>query len=497
VSRLPDHPAPATSADPDNPRWLTAAALALAAVAVGYAIHIRDGEYTPEALKWISISLALCAAGVALPRVPDPRRQGDRIIAVALGVAAAVQFYHLLTSPPGGWNWWSDDVRVVSARSLRFYYALVGVAGAVTLLIGLGARRLRAACVPLLLAVHFVLGVWMIRASPAPHIDVFEFQQEGPAALLHGRNPYTTTFTDIYHGTAQEKDREVYGQGMSEEGKLKFGFPYPPVSLYLATLGYAAAGDHRYAQLAAMTLAGLFIAYCRPGRAAALAAALLLFTPRGFFVLGRGWTEPFVVLMLAATVFCACRNVRWGLAVSLGLLFAVKQYMVFAAPLALLLVPPPWTVRSVLRLFIPAGVVAVVVSAPLALWDWHAFYHSAATVQKVAPFREDALSYLVWIYHQHGTKLPVGVAFAALGAGIGLSLWRCPRDPAGFAAAVAMGYLPFIAFNKQAFANYYYFVIGALCCAVAAIPAGEGEPSDDVGADNAPQAGRLNGGPSE
>ena len=113
------------------------------------------------------------------------------------------------------------------------------------------------------------------------------------------------------------------------------------------------------------------------------------------------------------------------------------------------------------------------------------------------PFREDALSYLVWIYHQHGTKLPVGVAFAALGVGIGLSLWRCPRDPAGFAAAVAMGYLPFIAFNKQAFANYYYFVIGALCCAVAAIPAGEGEPSDDVGADNAPQAGRLNGGPSE
>ena len=49
--------------------------------------------------------------------------------------------------------------------------------------------------------------------------------------------------------------------------------------------------------------------------------------------------------------------------------------------------------------------------------------------------------------------------------GMAIALWRCPRDPAGFAAALALIYLPFIAFNKQAFANYYLFVIGALCCA--------------------------------
>jgi hypothetical protein len=101
----------------------------------------------------------------------------------------------------------------------------------------------------------------------------------------------------------------------------------------------------------------------------------------------------------------------------------------------------------------------------------------------------------VWIYHQHGSKLPVGVAFAAMGVGMALALWRCPRDPAGFAAAVAMTYLPFIAFNKQAFANYYYFVIGALCCAVAAIPVWDERP-EGGGADSAPQAGRLNEAPA-
>jgi len=108
------------------------------------------------------------------------------------------------------------------------------------------------------------------------------------------------------------------------------------------------------------------------------------------------------------------------------------------------------------------------VSAPLVLWDWRAFVHSAGTVQKLAPFRTDALSYLVWIFHQTGKQYDVGVAFGAAVVGLVIALWRCPRDPAGFAAALALVYLPFIAFNKQAFANYYLFVIAALCCAIAA-----------------------------
>jgi len=85
----------------------------------------------------------------------------------------------------------------------------------------------------------------------------------------------------------------------------------------------------------------------------------------------------------------------------------------------------------------------------------------------------------VWMKHQWGWQgLPlfanlnmspdVATGFAAMAVGLAIALWRCPRDPAGFAAALALVYLPFIAFNKQAFANYYLFVIAALCCAVAA-----------------------------
>jgi hypothetical protein len=401
--------------------------------------------------------------------VRDPRGWGGRIVLWALGLAVFFQFRQLLLSPPGGWNWWSNDVRDLTLRNVRFFYAGVAAAAALSAGLLLDWRLMRNVCLPLLLAVHGVLGVWMIRSSPQPHIDVFVFQQDASRALLEGRNPYRIGFADIYHGTDQEKDRSVYGQGLSEDGKLRFGFPYPPLSLYFAAAGYAIMGDHRYAQLVAFTLAGALIAFSRPGRVAALAAVLLLFTPRAFFIVGRAWTEPFVVVTLAATIFCACRRLP-VLPIALGLLLASKQYMIFAIPVAYLLVPPPRSWRNVAIVIGGAAATAALVSAPLVLWDWRAFAHSAGTVQKLAPFREDALSYLVWAYHTFGVKGDVGTGFVAMLLGMAVALWRCPRTPAGFAAALALVYFPFIAFNKQAFANYYLFVIAALCCAVAALP---------------------------
>ena len=52
-------------------------------------------------------------------------------------------------------------------------------------------------------------------------------------------------------------------------------------------------------------------------------------------------------------------------------------------------------------------------------------------------------------------------------------------SPAVFAAALAFASLAAFAFGRKAFCNYYFFVIGALCCAVAAAhaPAGERPPA--------------------
>jgi hypothetical protein len=287
------------------------------------------------------------------------------------------------------------------------------------------------------------------------------FQHDAATALLSGVNPYAITFPNPY------PDGVYYGPGMVVDGRLTFGFVYPPLSVVLSVLG-AWAGDVRYAQLGAMTLAALFMAYTRRGSLGGLAAALYLFTPRNLFVLEQSWTEPFVVLFLAATVWCAARHPRVAPFV-LGLFLAVKQYAVLALPLALLIGRPPMSFAGWRRLAVPAVLVAAAVTLPLALGDPHGFLRAVVLLQFDQPFRPEALSYLGLL--AHGSTVPpfgTGVAFGVAAIVGGLALWRAPRTPAGFALGVAALFLAFFALNKQAFANYYFFVIGALCVAVAA-----------------------------
>jgi hypothetical protein len=200
--------------------------------------------------------------------------------------------------------------------------------------VAVGREAVRHVGVLLLLATHLALGIWTIRVQPepAPMIDVYLFQRDSAAALLSGVNPYAITFPNPYPTGA------YYGPGMVVDGRLTFGFVYPPLSVLLSVLG-AWAGDVRYAQLGAMTLAAGFMAFTRGGRLGGLAAALYLFTPRNLFVLEQSWTEPFVVLFLAATVWCAARHPRVTPYV-LGLFLAVKQYAVLTLPLALLIGRP-------------------------------------------------------------------------------------------------------------------------------------------------------------
>lgn len=447
--------------------------VAVAALCLALAIHTRDGEYWPSAMKWLAAAIALALIGVAVPRLslPQPRA----VLVAALALCLAVQFFLLYRSPPSGWNEWSNDVRDLSAAALRPYRGGLIAAALFTLAILIAPGVLRRIGFVLLLACFGALGVWLIRAAPDPHIDVHVFQQEGGRVLLEGRNPYAVRMPDIYAGTKQAIDRDVYGKGLSKEGTLEFGFPYPPLSLFMSTAGYAAAGDHRYAQLAAMVLAAALAGGAVGGRAGMLAAALLLFTPRAFFILGRGWTEPFVALGLAATLWCAVRMPRL-LPVALGLFLATKQYLIFVVPLTALLVQPPFRWSAYLKLIVSALVVAAAVTLPLALWDRDAFVHSLYTVQKIAPFREDALSFLVTAHHHSrwplpainsGIQLRAWIAFAIAVSAMGLALCRAPRGAAGFSAAIGLTYLLFVAFNKQAFANYYYFVLAALCFAAA------------------------------
>jgi hypothetical protein len=443
---------PSTSDD----RALFAPLLSIAAVGLGYAIQVSNGNLHPESVTWLTVALVTSALALLLP---SPRREGlvkhaERVAVLLLGVGLIWQFIQLATTAPAMY---------LHPGREGFRPFLTGVVTAAVLAgAGLGSDTwLGRWRLPLLVGVHLAMGFWILRYSPRPHIDVYAWHVEALQALGRGVNPYAITMPDIYGHDL------FYGPGLLVNGRVQVGFPYPPLSLLVAGAGYVLGGDYRFSNLVAMGLAALLMGHCRPGRWSAVAAAVFLFTPRTFFVLEQGWTDTYVALLLAFTVWCACRAPRM-LPVALGLLFAIKHYMVLATPLVVLLHPgaSPW--RATVRTLLKAAALAAVITLPFAVLDPVAFFQDLIGFQLRQPFRTESLSYLAWWNQHMGVRPPSWLGFAAVIPTIGLALWRAPRTPAGFALSVGLTFMVFFAFSKQAFCNYYYFIVATLCAALAA-----------------------------
>jgi hypothetical protein len=435
--------------------WTRTTVLALLLVVLGQLLLASDGHYTPEAIRWLLLASALGLLALTLPSVRGLEQLGLCLPVGILLAGLVLQFSQVLTHPPGMYlrpvNGWLPFLSAVGAAAV--------LAGSVAFA-GPGWARVGTA----LLAVCFLAaGLWVLRASPRPSIDVFVFQQQASDALLHGRNPYTLTFPNIYGHT------QFYGSELTDGRTLFFGFPYPPLSLFLASLGFAATGDHRTAQLVAFVIAAACLVALRPDRLGALAAATFLFTPRGLFVLEQGWTEPFGVALLGLVLVAALRapGLLW---LALGALIAWKQYTVVLLPLTVLLLPRPFSWKAWAHLVVPALLVALAVSLPLALWDVRGFLRSVVWLQTVQPFRADALSFpsaLVALGYTPPAVVPTLLVLTALA--IAVVLFRAPRTPQGFAMAATLVLGVFFAFNKQSFCNYWFLVLGATALAVASL----------------------------
>ena len=352
----------------------------------------------------------------------------------------------------------------------------------------LGPLRRKGLCVAILIVGYLISGHAVLAGRPAPSVDVVAFQQDACAALIQGRSPYSITFVDL-----APPGTHFYADGLSRDGRLLFGFPYPPLSL-LAILPAYLAGNFRWAGLIAMAIAGGFVALLSPGRRSFAAAVLLLTTPMGFFVVWAGWTEPLGVMLLTGVALAATRmradafaagpesilqgdaplpsralhHVTWkrtiALTTALGLLLAIKQYMIILLPLLILLAPPGRRWRTAMS----ALALAAAITLPWVLADASGFVHSVVTLQLHQPFRPDALSLLAPL----AGRLPAWAATAIpLAITVGTLLWLrrvVSPTPAGVMLGVAVLLLVFFATNKQAFCNYYHLALGAMCCALGA-----------------------------
>lgn len=458
---------------------LHVACIAFGAVLLGHALQIRDGFYDPVALRWTLLAAAFVLAGAGRSAGP---RGSEPVVAGVLVAGLLSNLLALATMPIGMYL-----VRPDPSRHPDFLAGLA-VVTVCTLLIAFDSARARRAWFPGLLLTYGALGVWLIHASPRPHIDVMTVFREALAALGRLHSPYSITFPNIYDTEA------LYGAGLVVDGRVQFGFPYPPLSLLMAVPAHALGGDVRYAELAALLAGAASIGYCARGRIAPLAAAGVLFTPRTFFVLEQAWTESLVIGWAGLTVLAATRasTLRSAAArvpdlssIALGLLVAVKQHLVIALVLTRWLRRREGSEGATRSMLLVACAVAAVITMPFFLWDPAGMWRSVVILQLREPFRSDSLSVLSYFVRHGWPPTPAALLaapLAALAGGLGLTWWRLPRTPAGFALGLGTTFLLLFLFSKKAFCNYYFLVIALLMAGVASASAhfpAAGPPADE------------------
>ncbi|MEQ1908609.1 MAG: hypothetical protein ABMA15_07285, partial [Vicinamibacterales bacterium] len=374
---------------------------AVAAVVLGAALQVADGVLSPRALIFMAAALLLVTAGVVTRRSHSFRSLDTKILPPLCAVGLVLQVGQLYISAPG------INLRM-DAQFTAVFTAGIAALALVGAVIVSGPSRRSGLALGALVAIHFAVGVWVIWHVQGIFIDVDVFQRQSVDALRHGINPYSITFPNIY------SDDRFYAPGTTINGRVQFGYPYFPLSLLAVLPGTLLSGDHRYTALIAMELAAVLMACSRPNGFGALAAVLYLTTPREFYMLEQSWTEPIVVLGLAAVVYAACRNQRmvpW----LFGAFIALKQYLVLALPAALLLAQPRVDRRALIRLFGVAAAVAAAVTVPFLVWDPAAFLKSVVTLQFRQPFRTDSLSFLAWWTTSGHSQPSVTIAFGMAG----------------------------------------------------------------------------------
>lgn len=428
-----------------------AALFALAAAGVALALQISSGLYEEHALSLVSLATMAALIAAFWQRRQAPPEDPGTAQAI-LGAASAVGLAcHLFTNP----TFYAD------ARAFQGgfrWFALI----ALVLLCAYLCPHLRASLIRarflLLLACFALMGIALIRASPRPRIDVWVFQQVTADALLHGRNPYSISFPDIYRA----QPGVVYAPQLLQEGRVT-AFPYTPLTVLTGVPAFAAFGDVRYALLALMVGAAWLLGRAAAGITGELAACLVLFQPRALFVLEQTWSEPLVLFCFALAVYAISRAAHRALTgAALGLLAASKQYSPF------LLVPLAFAMQQRRGLWIAAAVLAAVLG-PFFVGDPAGFWRGVVEFQFLQPFRPDSLSLTALAVRMVGPAvLPVAVAGLILGACvIAFCMRRSPGLPLACATAAAAWAVVLI-WNKQSFCNYWWLCSGLLGTAAAA-----------------------------
>lgn len=421
--------------------------LALAVAALALAVEIRDGLGHPAAFLALAVA---CLAGLAALGSPSRSVSTPGILGLVVAGFGAAPFLTRLASQT------ATDAGVSTPAWVA---ASLGAAALATAAAGFGRLDPRAALASALIACGLA-GAWIITRVPTPHIDVWWSQNAGIDAFLSGGNPYTSTFPDLYD------DPNGYALGIVRDGRVRLGYPYPPVTLLLDAPFRALFGDIRWGHLVAVLATGVLIAGRRPNARSTVCAGLYLLLPRQTFVIESAWMDPWVALLGVATLRALERPGPLR-GVAAGLFVASKPSMIPVVAAFLAAGLPPRTLVAT------AGVAifsALIVVLPFRAADPAAFDHSTWRVVAAMPTHPLSLSFPAPLLATTGLDAGAAVGFLLAPLMAAWVLRGSARGPQVVATTLSVALLHFFAWNKFAWCNYYATVIALLATALALAP---------------------------
>jgi hypothetical protein len=426
----------------------------------------RGGLFAPAQFTSMVFALIFALVAMFLPsKAGTP--WGEGVLVGLLGASLALY---------SGLSLWSFPPILYGKDSAYFFKAwllfsgIMAVFAGMAVLAGVYATR---SLFGAILVCFVILGAWVVRASPAPMIDVWAAHQASCQAICEGANPFAISYPDVYGSGLNAK---LIDQSAIKGDMVQAGYPYPPMTLMMSFPGYLWGDDHRYSNLCAIVLTALVLGFIGQKRLGMLLGLLLLLMPYMLFVLEQGWTEVHILLLLAAFTLCALRAPKvapW----LLGLFLVSKQQLPMVAPLALLVIPKPLKFKDTFLYCSKALLAGALVTLPWVLADPAAFDHSVLGVFHAAPEkmmlpRADSVTFFAAMRYYNLGELPPISHFVAAGLALLLCLWANWKSQAPVSACVAsigLVNLAMFAFSHHAFANHYYLIFGAFLCATAAL----------------------------
>lgn len=424
------------------------------AILLVYILLVTGSSCAWGFLSWWGLTLVLAAAAFILYFQLRPDWQGPPAEGMLAGLLLASIATHLLLS--AGQH--QEIVRYAASSRMTWpgvvikaltALALVGACAYLTRT-GTAALRWRFGA---LVALAVVMRILMLFSSPAPQIDVFVSQTCAGRGLIDGWNIY-----------AMNGMPSPYVQG-----ETFWHFAYPPLVVYCNTLSWMLFKDVRgmwiLCDLIAAAMLYRLARRSRPeGRAfAELLALAWLFTPRSLFVIEQSWTEPLVIVTMAAFALAVAAGrgpVATGAA--FGLWLSSKQYVLLAVPLVARLRRLP------LRAWAAALALGLALALPFMIWNFEGLLNNLLLFFLKSDPRPDSNSLFGLLYALTERQLPWALVLLYWLGALAWFTWRMPRNLPGLLFSTAGLWLFFFLMGKQAFMNYFHLIGFTLLLAVAA-----------------------------